>query len=80
MRGKSRGLVDVCISWRPKSVGTVLAGEAFAADGAYRHELLQGGIHAWQQLWAMVRGLKQSRSNPGQTNCPCSKGYGCLQN
>jgi hypothetical protein len=46
MRGKSRGLVDVCIGWRPKSVGTVLAGEAFASDGAHRHELLQGGIHA----------------------------------
>jgi hypothetical protein len=45
MRGKSRGLVDVCIGRRPKSVGTVHAGEAFAADGAHRHELLQDGIH-----------------------------------
>jgi hypothetical protein len=27
-------------------VGTVLAGEAFAADGAHRQELLQGGTHA----------------------------------
>ena len=28
MRGKSCGLVDICIGWRPKGVGTVLAGNS----------------------------------------------------
>ena len=46
MRGKSGGLVDVEIGWRPKSVGTAVARQASAADGAQRHELLQGGINA----------------------------------
>jgi hypothetical protein len=54
MRGKSRGLVDVCIGCRPKSA--VLAGEAFAAYGAHRHELFQGGIHALAG-YAVVAGV-----------------------
>jgi len=44
MRGKSRGLVDGGIGCWSKSLRTVLGGEAFAADGAHRHELLQGGM------------------------------------
>ena len=46
MRGKSCGLVDVDIGLRPKSVGTAVAGQAFAGDGTQRHELLQGSINA----------------------------------
>ena len=51
MRGKSCGLVDVFAGWRPKRGGTVLAGEAFAADSAHRHALLQGGVLGRRRRW-----------------------------
>ena len=54
MRAKLRGLVDVCIGWRPR-VGTALAGEAFAADGAHRQELLQGGGLGCQRAAHLTR-------------------------
>jgi hypothetical protein len=59
-RGKSRGLVDVCNGWRPKSVGTVLAREAFAADGGHRRGLSVG----------VPGGLSEPKGGAGRRACP----------
>jgi hypothetical protein len=54
MGGKLHGLVDICIGWLPKSEDG-LAGEAFAADGAHRQELLQDGGLGCQRAAHLTR-------------------------
>jgi hypothetical protein len=59
MRGKSRGLVDVCIGWRPKSVGTVHAGEALRLTAPVDMSCCKAASMRWldmrwQQVWAKV--------------------------